>query len=140
MVHALKLAHELLKPGGVLIDIHDLPAPHAIGVQVNDDLRQAGWLLDSHDFRSTRAACLALATIVDQGLFDFEKERDFTYAIEASSLPEMQSWLAEWWEDAILTGGVLTKLDALYRQATQPGRICLQVRTRMVKLLAAQVS
>lgn len=137
MVHALQQVRSLLQPNGVLISVHDLPAPHAIAVHTPDRLTWVGWLVDRDDFDSTRASLNALAQVVSDGVYLLEDERDFGYNITAGSLPELQEWLADWWSSAILTRKITQRLAELTRDAGQPTRIVVAIRARMTKLRTA---
>jgi len=48
MVHALKLTHSLIKPGGWLINVHDCPIPHLIEVHPPEAAYKVGWLSVGH--------------------------------------------------------------------------------------------
>jgi hypothetical protein len=45
--------------------------------------------------------------------------------------------MAEWWSTAILPDNVIQRIEELYREASQPARIVLGLRVRMIKLRAA---
>ncbi len=137
MVHALRETHRLLRPNGLLVDIHGLPTPHVIEVHSPEKVDKVGWLLDRDDFENERFAFNALAQSVVDGHFILEDERDFTHNVYLDSLDEFQQWLAEWWTSAILPQGTISRIEELLRHAGGSARIMLAWRARMTKLRAA---
>jgi len=140
MVHALQLTRRLLQPNGSLITVHDLPTPHVIEVHSRGKASKVGWLLDRDNFENSRSALNSLARVVSDGDFDLEDERDFDYKIYVDDLIELQKWLSGWWSSAILTDGVISRIEGLTRNAGQTARIVLALRARMTKLRAAQAA
>ncbi|HEY6074870.1 MAG TPA: hypothetical protein VIV15_16190, partial [Anaerolineales bacterium] len=77
MVHALEEIHRLLKPAGVLIDLH--PVVESLPIEVHQ-----GEKIDLAGFVTVRQWCIdyqqadhALAEIVQRGLFAIEREGTF---------------------------------------------------------------
>ena len=68
MVHALEIVHDLLKPGGVLVDIHPNGDPPPIEVNVGGDVMLAGYLDETDDFEEYFKADEALAEVTGTGL------------------------------------------------------------------------
>jgi len=136
MVHALLETYRLLQPDGMLINIHDLPAPHRIEVHTPETVTKVGWLLDSEDFENEHSAYNALAQIVEDGYFILEDERDFGYNICVDDLDELQEWLDEWWATAILPERTTQRIDEIIGVAGQATTIVLIVQSRMIKLRA----
>ena len=136
MVHALKKTHSLLQPGGLLINVHDMSVPHVIEVHSAQTVTKAGWLLDSEDFDNERLAFNALAQVVLDNDFVLEDEREFNYNIHIDDVEELQEWLAEWWETALLPEGTVQRLNDILRQVHQKAHIVLRAPTRMTKLRA----
>jgi hypothetical protein len=137
MVHALQQTHRILNSNGWLVNVFDLPTPHVIEVHSRESVHKVGWLLDKEDFNNTRSALNALTQVVEDRVFNLEDEQDFRFNIYADNLPEFQAWLSEWWESAILTDGIILRLEGLIRDAGQSARIVLALRARMTKLRAA---
>jgi hypothetical protein len=137
MVHALQQTHGLLQPNGLLVNVHDLPAPHVIEVHSSKTLHKVGWLMDEDDFENERSAFNALAQVVVDGYFILEDERNFGYNIYVDALDELQEWLAEWWSSAILPDKIIQRLAELTRDAGQSAKIVLALQARMSKLRAA---
>ncbi len=134
MVHALVQTHSILRDGGVLLNIHDLPNPHVVEVHSAGKVMEAGPLTDSVDYIDERLAFEALARVVSDGLFLLEDERDFDFNIHAGNLSELQQLLAEDWETAILPDETVERVENILRQIAQECEFILRVPTRMTKL------
>ncbi len=102
MVHALEKVHSLLKPDGVLIDIHPTGEPASIEIRIRDRITLAGWLQEADDYVEYEWADEALQQIVQSGLFAVERQSVFTFNTYAASIAELRDHLAEAWKDAIL--------------------------------------
>jgi hypothetical protein len=94
MVHALEQVHRLLKPGGVLVDIH--PVAEAPLVEVH----QGETVLFAEPFPGFSAedyqrAQDALASAVKRGLFARERGGQFDFLVYASSFPELRDYVEE---------------------------------------------
>ena len=136
MVHALKLVHELLRPGGRLVNILSLPVPHMIAVHAAGKVIQAGWVTDRQDFAEERSALGALAQIVAEGDFQFVEERDFIFNNYAEDLPALQDWLADWWESAILPDVTLQRAVDILQQVGPASKVVISSSARMTMLSA----
>lgn len=136
MVHALKSAHRILRPEGLLINVHDLPIPHVVEVHSAGAEIKAGWMTDREDFRDERAALNALARVVSDGYFWLEDEQDFGFNVHVDDLPELQHWLAEDWSSAILPDKTCQRIEEIYGRVGQDAEVVLSVPTRMTMLKA----
>ena len=134
MVHALRQAHNLLNPNGLLINVQDLPIPHVIEVHSADAVIKAGWMLESDDFRDERAALNALSHVVSEGYFQLEDERDFGFNQHFDNVRELQQWFAEGWESAVLPDKTIQRLEEIIGQAGQLAKVVLKTPTRMTRL------
>ena len=95
MVHALEEIHRLLKPNGTLIDIHPVSEPSPI------EIHQAG-KVDLVGLLSVRQWCfefeqadIALAEIIQRGMFTMERNALFDLPIHYSSAAELGTDLKE---------------------------------------------
>jgi hypothetical protein len=136
MVHALKQAHSMMQPEGLLINVHNIPVPHVIEVHSDLTVIMAGWLIDSTDYDEERFAFNALAQVVSEGYFLLENERDFSFNVYVDDVQELQEWLAEWWETAVLPNKTIQRVEDILRQVGQAANVVLKVPTRMTKLKA----
>jgi SAM-dependent methyltransferase len=95
MVHALQEIRRLLKPDGVLIDIH--PVPDAPLFEVRRD----GRVLHAepepgHDFdEDIRQADRALARALKRRLFTLESRREFDFLTYGSTVQELLDFMEE---------------------------------------------
>jgi hypothetical protein len=95
MVHALEEIHRLLKPNGMLIDIHPVSEPSPI------EIHQAG-KVDLVGLLSVRQWCfefeqadIALAQIIQRGMFTVERNAVFDLPTHYASAAELGTNLKE---------------------------------------------
>ncbi len=134
MVHALNLGRGLLKPGGLLVNVNNLPVPAAIEVHTDQGRITAGWILDKTEFESERSAFGALAEVVSQGSFTLKDERDFIFHIHSVDFGELRIYLSEWWESAVLPEKTSRRVEKIIKECAYVSDIVLKVPTRMSAL------
>jgi hypothetical protein len=113
MVHALEKISQLLKPGGLLLDIHPTNEMAAIAVRLREQLIPAGWLHESDDYVEYEWADEALQHVVADRRFALERVGTFEFVWHADTLSDLRAYLAEEWKDAIideLTAGRIAEL------------------------------
>jgi hypothetical protein len=91
MVHALEEIHRLLKPAGILIEIHPaIDAPPYVEVRSNGQLffSEGDPVFDYEE--DLRQADAAVTTVLDRGLFVLEDRRRFELLTYAASVKEMR--------------------------------------------------
>jgi SAM-dependent methyltransferase len=120
MVHALEEIHRLLKPAGVLIEIH--PAVEARPfVEVWSDGRRAfredDPVFDYED--DLRQAEAAVATVLDRGVFVLDDRRRFELRTHAASVKELRDhWaLVGAYDPEEPEEGLLRRRDEMYARA-----------------------
>lgn len=142
MVHALQKIHSWLAPAGTLIDIHPRPDLPPIEVHLADQIFLAGWLRETDERIEYSQADQALATVIQNGLFALAEGHIFTFAIKASHLPELQTFLADNWKDALLDEALSGRIAQLL-QTIEPNKAILireQIGiTRLLKLPVALI-
>jgi hypothetical protein len=106
MVHALETVHPLLKPGGVLADIHPGTEKAWIVAQVNGKEYFLDCVEETDDYIEYKQANDALAQVIERGLFTTEEAGQFTFIIHAATIEEMREYLTANWKDAILNESV----------------------------------
>ena len=119
MVHALEQIAGLLKPAGILIDIHPSQQPPQIEVTAAEERFPAGTLQESDDFVEYEQADRALAQVQSLGLFSLEEAGEFTFTIHAPSLDELRNDLAENWKDAIIPQESVKEIEAIFTAHTE---------------------
>ena len=136
MVHALEIAHHLLKPGGVLVDIHPLGEPPAIKVCLHEQTTQAGWLQESDDFIEYPQATDAIDRAISNGWFALDKQREFKFITHANTLEELHEFLRTNWKDAILPEDAAIRVQELLKGFGTGSEVVLEERVGVKALLA----
>jgi len=94
MVHALEEIHLLLKPSGILIDIHPVPEGYFIKVFQGDRILFAERKRETCSEDVLRAED-ALAESVERHLFAVDRYAEFDFLTYASSVRELR----DYWEE-----------------------------------------
>jgi hypothetical protein len=136
MVHALELTHGLLKPGGLLIDIHPSGEPPSIEVHASGKVQLAGHLQETDDFVEYFQADDALAEVTVRGLFELEHQALFPFAIHASTTQALTDFLANEWSDAVLTAKVSKRLAELMAEPAEGKEIVMREIVRISRYRA----
>jgi len=95
MVHALEEIHRLLKPDGVLIDIHPVSEPWPIEIHQGGTVDLVGLLSVRQWFFEFEQADIALAEVTQRGLFAVERNAVFDLPTHYDSAAEMGTALKE---------------------------------------------
>jgi len=95
MVHALEEIHRLLKPTGMLIDIHPVAEASPIEIHHGGKIDLAGNLSVRQWLTDYQQADIALAEITQRGLFAIERESVFDSLTHYESVEEMRTSLKE---------------------------------------------
>ena len=121
MVHALEQVHFLLKPDGVLIDIHPIGEPPPIEVRIGEEIHTVGWVREADDYCEYVAATNALETAVSRNLYTWQKQGTFTYTVYTDTILDLCNHLAETWTDAIVDEDVIRRTQDLM-QTPEPDK------------------
>ena len=89
MVHALEEIHRLLKPNGVLIDIHPVSEPLSIEIHQAGKVDLVGRLSVRQWCFEFEQADIALAEIVKRGMFTVERNALFDLPTHYASAAEL---------------------------------------------------
>jgi hypothetical protein len=95
MVHALEEIHRLVKPTGILIDIHPVAEPSPVEIHQGEKIELAGELFVRQWCSDYQHADEALTEIKQRGLFMVEREGMFNSLTYYNSAAEMR---ADWKE------------------------------------------
>jgi len=106
MVHALETVHSLIKPGGLLLDIHPGTEKAWLEANVNGKEYFLDTLEETDDYIEYKQAGDALAHVIRQGLFSVEENGKFSFIIHAGTIEELRGFLTENWKDAVLSESV----------------------------------
>ena len=115
MVHALETIHGLLKPDGVLLDIHPTNEPAAIAVRLREQLIPAGWINEADDYVEYEWADEALRRVVDDRQFKLEHTGTFNFIWHADSMTDLRAYLAEEWKDASVDDVTAMRVEELLK-------------------------
>jgi 2-polyprenyl-3-methyl-5-hydroxy-6-metoxy-1,4-benzoquinol methylase len=126
MVHALETIHTLIKPGGVLLDIHPRQDKAWVEAQVNGKEYFLDVLEETDDYIEYKQANEALAQVVENGQFAMEETGKFIFIIHADSMEEMRSFLVENWKDAILNKSLDDKAREYFSKAADSFEILIR--------------
>ena len=123
MVHALEEIHRLLKPNGVLIDIHPVAEASPIEIHQSGNIDLVGYLSVRQWCIDFQQADNALTEITQRGLFAVEQEGVFDSLTYYSSAAEMRTSLKEsidkFARDAQLAGEAVPHAEALAARAEE---------------------
>jgi 2-polyprenyl-3-methyl-5-hydroxy-6-metoxy-1,4-benzoquinol methylase len=133
MVHALEQIHDLLKPGGHLIDVHPIGKPVKFIRPLNGYEHFIGDVQETDDYIEYRQADEALETAVSKGLFQVNETKEFDFHTYADSFDNLKTFLEENWSDAVILDEVIAeaqKLDKEHGKHT----VFLREQTRLTVL------
>lgn len=134
MVHALRKAADLLRPGGCLLEIHDLVDPPRIEVHTQDQQFYAGQLLSSTGLENQRQAEQAVDQVIHEETFSSSQVQVFENFIRAGSLASLDTWLAEDWESAYMTEETRHQILKLVSQFGEKAEVVLRMNSRLTRL------
>lgn len=137
MVHALRKIRRFLNPGGIFLNIHDLPQPDRIEVHSEGLERYAGLLMSHTDFESQELADRALDQVVREGLFIRDEEQTFEYLIHADTLEALKKHMQETWETEYIPQDTSDKIIELMEEAVGEAEIVIRIPSRITRLLPA---
>ncbi len=126
MVHALETVHTLVKPGGLLIDIHPGLDKAWVEVRVNGKDYFLDVVEETDKYIEYQQASEALTEIVKLGLFSVEEPGKFIFIIHAGSMGEMREFLSANWKDAILNDSLDGKARDYFSKAADSFEILIR--------------
>ena len=113
MVHALEIAHSLLKKDGLLIDIHPSGRPPKVEVHLDGEVFLAGHVQETDNFVEYFQADEALAKVTGIGLIELEREGQFDFLMHAPTMEDILKYIETEWSDAVLSQEVIRKTKTL---------------------------
>jgi SAM-dependent methyltransferase len=133
MVHALEKIARLLKPDGILLDIHPTNEPAAIAVRLREQIIPAGWINESDDYVEYEWADEALQHVVNGGQFRLERTGTFEFMWHADSMVDLRAYLAEEWKDAIIDDVTAMRIEELLKLPAHDKEILVSEAIRIAR-------
>ena len=133
MVHALEKIQQLLKPHGILLDIHPTNEMAAIAVRLQEQLIPAGWLNESDDYVEYEWADEALQHAIDDRRFVLEHVGTFEFVWHADSMSDLRAYLAEEWKDAIIDDLTAMRIEELLKLPVHDKEILVSEGIRIAR-------
>ncbi|MCB8944152.1 MAG: hypothetical protein H6658_10395 [Ardenticatenaceae bacterium] len=134
MVHALELAHSWLRANGRLLDLHPNGEPAPVEVQLGDETYRAGWVSEEGDYASYHQANAAINQVVRQKLFAVERKTTVPVYTYGTTLADIQTYLAESWQDAHLDDLLVMRATDLLQSIITPQRVIITEMIRVWQL------
>ena len=134
MVHALEKIRRLLKPGGILIDIHPTCEPATIEVRLGAQEIPAGWVQETDDYSDYEHADQAVAAAVAGGLFAIERQAVFEFVWHADSLAALRAFLEDEWEAARIDDITAGRVDELLDSPQRDKEVIMRESIRIARL------
>ena len=107
MVHALREAHRVLKPDGLLLDLRPGAVHRRVGIEVDSQHKQLAIMTES--LKDDYAANRAVAEIIQEGLFKIVSRIQFKFK-RTMALTDFSSWLADFPTDRDARYGRLIRI------------------------------
>jgi len=133
MVHALEKVHQLLKPQGILLDIHPTGEPAAIAVRLREQIIPAGWINESDDYVEYEWTDEALQHVVNDNRFALERVGTFEFVWHADSMNDLRAYLAEEWKDAIIDDVTAMRIEELLKLPVRDKEILVSEAIRIAR-------
>jgi hypothetical protein len=133
MVHALEKTCDLLKPDGILLDIHPTNEMAAIAVRLQEQLIPAGWLHESDEYVEYEWADEALQRSIDDRRFALERVGTFEFVWHADTLNDLRAYLAEEWKDAIIDDMTAMRIEELLKLPVYDKEILVSEAIRIAR-------
>jgi SAM-dependent methyltransferase len=115
MVHALREAHRVLGPGGILIDLRPAAEHRRVGLGRGRRWRRLGRTHET--FEKDRAADRAVATVLRAELFRRGARSEFLVDREMDTMEDFLSWLSDFGQRRTLAAhaGLIARLKRARR-------------------------
>ena len=113
MVDALRRAHEIVTPSGLVVDLHPTAAVASVEVGAHSTGR-----VDGGDAPLRHAAAgAALATVLDAGLFAVDRAVEFTFYTYGDTIEELRDYIEENWRNGRIEETVVRRTRDALRDA-----------------------
>ncbi len=116
MVHALRHAHRIVRPTGLVVDIHPTPEPAAIFVGE----ARAGFVDSPAGSARHQAAEDALVIAFGEGIFLREDTVEFDFHTYGDSIDELREFILANWRDTAIGDDTIARARSLSANGQRP--------------------
>jgi hypothetical protein len=134
MVHALKEAHRVLVPQGIMIDVRPLSVDVPLEIIYKDGSESAGMIDMSPDIDNDIAADKAIESVLKERIYKESSKEYFDFAYYWKTIKDMEDDLDEFWkDDVILPDQVIQQARLLFNKRRPQTQIRVGVRMKLGK-------
>jgi hypothetical protein len=134
MVHALKEAHRVLLPQGIMIDVRPLSVDVPLEIIYRDGSESAGMIDMSPDIDNDIAADKAIESVLKERIYKESSKEYFDFAYYWKTIKDMEDDLDEFWkDDVILPDQVIQQARLLFNKQRPKTQIRVGVRMKLGK-------
>jgi hypothetical protein len=134
MVHALKEAHRVLVPQGIMIDVRPLSVDVPLEIIYKGGRESAGMIDMSPDIELDKAADQAIESVVKDRIYIENDKEYFDFAYYWKTIKDMQDDLEEFWkDDVILPEEVIQQASLLFSKQRFQTQIRIGVQMKLGK-------
>ncbi len=123
MVHALEQAWQVLRPGGMLLDLRPGSFDSPMDVLADDVVEHAGMVDMTADLPDDQASDESIEAAVRAGVFVPKEVRKFEFSYYWTSLEGMREYTQERWETAVFPAEVVGRTRSLLEALGPEARI-----------------
>lgn len=132
MVHALREAWRVLKPGGTLIDLRPISVDVPLLILTDAGWKAAGCPSQSPDRVHDLAADQAIRNVIREGRFSKVKQVYFVTNYYWNTMEELQADVDESWkDDIIVTEEIWREAHRLFKLGKSQRRILFPMRRKL---------
>jgi hypothetical protein len=134
MVHALKEAHRVLVPQGIMVDVRPLSLDVPLEIIYKDGRDSAGMIDMSPDLDKDMAADKAIESVLMERIYKESSKEEFDFEYFWKTIKDMEDDLAEFWkDDVIVSEGVIQRAHQLFNMQRPQTQIRVAVIMKLGK-------